>query len=526
MRKRLFSMLALAAIVTAVGLLLLWRSWATTAELNQTPTQALYQKNCAACHGSEGRGDGPAAFLLNPKPRNFRAGRFRLVTSQNLQPTRDDIFRTITNGMPGTGMPAWSQLSENDRRLLAEYVLQLNYEGYLEQALKRGETKKAAEEFAREMSTPTEPIPIPPEPPLVPTALEEGRQFYLTNCSKCHGEQAEGKRDPTWFTSEGYPTWSRNLREGVFKGGREGKDLYLRFRTGLPGTPMPSMSVPAETVWRIVQYVQSLSDPAAQERATVKPIELTAPRVARLPSTPDDPLWESAPEARIPLLPLWWVSGYIAEVWVKAVHDGQRIAFLLRWNDSTRDIEGVRQQSFPDGAAIQFADALNPPFFGMAEAGTLCNIWHWKSLWDEDRKNFHDVAQAFPRLTVDSYFGAPKGWDSGPPFGLDNSAFVPARLLENAVARVRTSSVEEANAAGFGTYTAQAPEEQNVEGASSWKDGSWRVSFARELLSRKGQDIQLRSGEQVSVAFAIWQGSAAERNGQKSVSIWNRLRIE
>ena len=34
--------------------------------------QALYAKQCASCHGSEGRGDGPAAYLLSPKPRGER----------------------------------------------------------------------------------------------------------------------------------------------------------------------------------------------------------------------------------------------------------------------------------------------------------------------------------------------------------------------------------------------------------------------------------------------------------------------
>jgi mono/diheme cytochrome c family protein len=524
MSRRAFSLLTIAIALTAASFFLLWqRSSRTIAQQPASAAQALYQKNCAACHGAEGRGDGAAAYLLNPKPRNFRAGKFRLVTSQNLQPTRDDIFRTITNGMPGTGMPSWEQLPENDRRSLADHVLQLNYDGYLEQALKRGKEKRAAAEFAKEMSTPDQPIPIPPEPPLHTAGLEEGRQFYITNCSKCHGEQAEGKRDPTWFTSEGFPTSSRNLREGVFKGGRDGTHLYLRFRTGLPGTPMPSMDVPGETVWRIVQYVQSLSDPAAQQRATLKSVELTAQRVPRLPSHPDNQLWENVPEVRLQLMPLWWIAGHINEVMVKIVHDGQRIAFLLRWRDPTHDIEGVRQQSFPDGAAIQFADALDPPFFGMAEAGTACNIWHWKALWDEDRRSFYDVATAFPNLAADAYFGAPKGWSSGP---FDDSAFIPARRLENPVARGRNSSVEEANAAGFGTYTAQAPGEQNVEGASSWKDGLWRLSFARELASSKGQDVLLRPGEKVSVAFAIWQGSAAERNGQKTVSIWNTLKIE
>ena len=33
--------------------------------------KALYEKNCAACHGTSGKGDGPAAVSMRPKPRNL-----------------------------------------------------------------------------------------------------------------------------------------------------------------------------------------------------------------------------------------------------------------------------------------------------------------------------------------------------------------------------------------------------------------------------------------------------------------------
>ena len=31
----------------------------------------IFSSRCAACHGLDGRGDGPGAANLNPKPRNF-----------------------------------------------------------------------------------------------------------------------------------------------------------------------------------------------------------------------------------------------------------------------------------------------------------------------------------------------------------------------------------------------------------------------------------------------------------------------
>lgn len=67
----------------------------------------LFQQNCIVCHGPEGRGDGPQAENLDPRPVDIR---------QHLPLHTDPQFYAfIANGVPGTAMPAWSgQLSEED----------------------------------------------------------------------------------------------------------------------------------------------------------------------------------------------------------------------------------------------------------------------------------------------------------------------------------------------------------------------------------------------------------------------------
>ena len=60
-----------------------------TAEIKPPPStpklvalgKQMYAQQCAACHGLSGRGDGEAAYLLYPKPRDFVAARYRLVSS-------------------------------------------------------------------------------------------------------------------------------------------------------------------------------------------------------------------------------------------------------------------------------------------------------------------------------------------------------------------------------------------------------------------------------------------------------------
>ncbi len=486
--------------------------------------QALYEKNCAVCHGVSGDGKGAAAYLLQPKPRNFRAGRFRLVTSQNPEPTREDVFRTITNGMPGTGMPSWVHLVEPDRWALADYVLKLDRDGWHDKGIQLGYSPAEAEKYAVEMTDPGPLIPIPPEPLLTPVGLKQGQELYRTACANCHGANGEGRRDPTWRTAEGFPTWSRNLRQGVFKAGRDGRQLYVMFSTGLPGTPMPQQTFTPEQTWRVVQYVQSLSDPDAQEKAQVRPQNIVAQRIEKLPAGPEDAAWESLPEVRVALMPLWWNERPVGAVRVKAAHDGNRLAFRLEWEDATRDVEGIRQESFPDGAAVQLSGSADPPLFAMGAPGELVNIWHWKALWSEDQQEFQDVATAFPNMVAGAYYGSQKGWRSQP---LEDTQFLPAQAVHNLIASPQRPSVaEDANAAGLGTFTSQAAGKQSVAGASLWKDGMWRLQLTRTIGAPDREDVRLRPGTQASLAFAVWNGGAGDRNGQKNVSIWNTLRLE
>jgi len=67
----------------------------------------LFQDNCMRCHGADGRGDGPDSADLNPAPSDFRLH----------VPAHDDpqLFDYISNGFPGSAMPAWrDQLSDED----------------------------------------------------------------------------------------------------------------------------------------------------------------------------------------------------------------------------------------------------------------------------------------------------------------------------------------------------------------------------------------------------------------------------
>jgi mono/diheme cytochrome c family protein len=77
--------------------------------------RTMFQANCAICHGSRGLGDGPAAFTLNPRPVNLQ-----LHVPQHAE---GEIDYWISEGVAGTGMPAWKdKLTDDQRWQLVRYL--------------------------------------------------------------------------------------------------------------------------------------------------------------------------------------------------------------------------------------------------------------------------------------------------------------------------------------------------------------------------------------------------------------------
>lgn len=90
--------------------------------------QALYQAQCASCHGAEGKGDGPLAAGLTPPPVAFsdrdRARERSLFA----------LHQTITQGVPGTSMPAFATLGDDERWALAFFTSTLAFDEQERQA--------------------------------------------------------------------------------------------------------------------------------------------------------------------------------------------------------------------------------------------------------------------------------------------------------------------------------------------------------------------------------------------------------
>lgn len=81
--------------------------------------EEIFRRQCVACHGSEGKGDGPAARALKPRPSN-------LTDPDVLGPLTDDaILDVLTNGRGS--MPSFGRLLEPEElRALVDYLRELS----------------------------------------------------------------------------------------------------------------------------------------------------------------------------------------------------------------------------------------------------------------------------------------------------------------------------------------------------------------------------------------------------------------
>jgi mono/diheme cytochrome c family protein len=430
-------------------------------------------------------------------------------------PTDEDLFNTVTRGMPGSSMPSFTYLSEQERRDAVQYVKYLA--AYTDASGKRINRF----EEAKQRGLLAEPIQVPAEPPVTVQALAEGgRLFAKLNCVLCHGETGagDGPNAPTLKDTKGLYLPPRDFNTGSFRGGHTGRDLFTRIATGLAGTPMVAFDnkvMTDEQRWSVVHFIQSLRRKDVEINDLLAPTDGVVHAIrakGKLPVDPADPIWETMDPSRVTLNPLWPEKDLIYAVAVRAVHDSKRLSILCTWKDPVADGAPVRVQDFQDAIALQFSMNGNTPFLGMGDANNPVNIWQWKAGWQQEADGHRpDMADLYPAMHADTYFA---------------TSYRTALDAGNAVARPHTSAVEDANANGFGTLKSQPPAGQNVKGKGVWRDGSWSVVFIRELKSKESDDVKFVIGKQTPVAFAVWDGQNRDRNGRKVVSNWHKLLLE
>ena len=471
--------------------------------------EAIYTRYCAVCHGPEGNGQGPAAYLLFPKPRNFVRGEFKLrSTPMGTLPTDADLARTVANGIPATPMFAFGQLLEEPEiDAVVEYV----------KSLVPAYENAVAEE-------PEDLLHIPAPPPPTAQLIASGRETWeMFRCAVCHGPEGkgDGAAAPGLRDSAGDPFPAADFSYGLYKSGGRPEDLYRTFLTGMAGTPMPSYAgaiADEEQAWGLVYYVLSLS-PGGQARPTAGdpgPLRAIALADNRLLTDPLAAAWDDAPAHRVYLRPLWFRSDYALFATLRAAVVDERIALLLEWEDDSNDAAALRTQDFSDAGALQFALTDTPPFLmGQPGPGNDVEIWYWRAERQlaSERGAASELVAAYPDLVSDK---SPQDLDY--PTGAD--AGNPVSAAELATRPVHTMA-----AAGYGSLTTRPADRMRATGAGAWSGGLYRVVFSSPLMpTDDGLEADF-SGSGVPFAVALWDGGAGDRNGTKLVSQWLKLEL-
>jgi DMSO reductase family type II enzyme heme b subunit len=329
--------------------------------------KALYGELCSQCHGDEGDGQGFLADLLDPRPRDFRRGIYKIRrTPQGELPTDEDLFRIVGNGMPGTSMPAWrGVLSDEEIWQLVDYI------------------ERFSEDFADYPAE--EQFLLEGRIELSPESLQRGAEVYeKAECAKCHGVTGRGN-GPSAAELEDeweFRIYPANLTQPwTLRGGSSVEDLYRAVTTGVNGTPMPSFSDSwgAEDLWHLSNYLHSLGrEPVWGEISR-------AQKSDAIPGDPFAPAWDQAPAIDIHL------AGQIIQeprlfnpsvqsLTVQALFDEKELALLLTWDD--------RFENSGDGEPSDRVSVLFPaqvmeggkkPYFLMGDRRRPVDSWQWSA---------------------------------------------------------------------------------------------------------------------------------------------------
>jgi len=188
----------------------------------------LYGKNCAGCHGSEGRG-GAAIALGDPV--------YLAITDDTI------LRRAATNGISGTSMPAFAQSAGG---MLTEKQIDL---------IVRGIRERWSKPNALNGANP------PPYSTTTPGDPSRGSEVYSTYCSSCHGVAGRGGPKASSIIDGSFLALlnDQELRTIVIVGRPEmGAPDW---RNNVPGKPMSPQDVSDVVAWLASQRPQFPGEP-------------------------------------------------------------------------------------------------------------------------------------------------------------------------------------------------------------------------------------------------------------------------
>jgi len=465
-----------------------------------------YERRCSQCHGLDGAADGPAADYMLPRPRVFKNNpvyKFRTTAGGEL-PTDQNLFDIITRGIPGSSMPSFDLLPEDERWDLVAAIKSFNEE----------ETAFNDEEML-ETALPVEELEIDPmtAPEATAESIAQGREVFLkAECNKCHGMNGRGN-GASWNTIKDLwedPILPRNLTNPEnFRGGRRAYDIFRAISTGLSGSPMPAHrdDYTVEERWAAAHYVMSLGPVDKGQRDET----IVATQVDEIPG--EDAGWEDIEQFRFmttanviqPPRNFWATIEYVK---AQAVYTEDEIALRIQWDDRSQStgqwcVDGSKK----DEICVTDEDC------GTSTCG------------GEPIVDFE-----YPRETTDILHGThhPDQFLVQFPVKTSNPSRRPYFMMGDSKLPVNlwwwrgdTNTLEDKNAKGARNITTQSEQSQTLDGGVSYEDGRYTMVIRRTLTTENARgDIQFEAGKFLPIAFQAWDGERGEVGQRRALTTW------
>ena len=221
----------------------------------------LYREYCSQCHGATGKGDGPAASGLEPKPAIHANIPFEKLPMEYL-------YNVIYHGGRAVGksptMPYWGLTFGQQGVADVIAYLKATFKGAPQMVQASGDgqgslgicpqqrkTVKAPEEFLQKVN----PLPS------TAAVINSGKALFQQSaqpmaCAMCHGNMGDGQG----FMGAALNPPPRNFTCGKMMNDIQDGQLFWIIKNGSPGTGMLSFAgLPDDQVWQLIHYIRSLN---------------------------------------------------------------------------------------------------------------------------------------------------------------------------------------------------------------------------------------------------------------------------
>lgn len=497
----------------------------------------VYFTKCVWCHGVDGAGDGPAADRLWPRPRNFNQGTFKIRhTASGELPLFDakkpikgqnDLYETVTHGLPGSAMPSWEGILTDEQRLqvLSFVTTQLVKDRKFDDKTTETQTVLNWDEIVKTQ------VKYSPE------SIEKGKQLVVDKkCVECHG--VEGRGDGNAFNLKddwGFPIQPANWHKcWNFRGSRQDpynvRNIFRTFSTGVNGTPMPSFAdnTTIEERWHIANFVNSLCERDAKgnpleidpltDKPKIKFVILSGAVEGEISDNPDDEMWQKR-ERRIVLLggqvthkPRNFVNR-IDDVWVKSLYNDKEIAFLFQWDDRTKSVAKEAGTTIPWQPT-----EVNVETYGVKEQAPKTG----------EPDSIAANQNKFPVYNDAFAFQFPVKWQELPPpekprylWGDEKYPVDIVKWEADGSLRAFTGTGWDKDFEDRDDYT-----EKLKLAKAEWKDGRWTLLIKRPIKADYDEDVKFEVGKYIPTVFFAWDGHNGDAGRKMAVSAFYYLVLQ